>query len=273
LNAPLTHIDLYGLLEQKKEDLGLSNHLKESLRPSASKDKKTLNYPIFEDGKIPLQRGEIAFVNGICTDDYEARQHAKMLSDYSGGFIVKTAYNATGGALRDIGESITGMFGAQSGPVQNIRDMIQNFHQTRPPDAKMLWIAHSQGAMHLHNALATLHSNEQKRCIVLGIAPAKIITRQICFDTKSFMSLRDIVPLFDLSGKAGQRGLQLIGHTDDPFDLEVQRAFAASSPFLYLKILSPHRDAPLFDHSIASPTFQSTLQDFIQNYIESEEQR
>ena len=47
--------------------------------------------------------------------------------------------------IRDVGESITGMFGVQSGPVQNIRDMIQNFHKTRPPDAKMLWIAHSQG--------------------------------------------------------------------------------------------------------------------------------
>ena len=175
--------------------------------------------------------------------------------------------------IRDVGESITGMFGVQSGPVQNIQNMIQNFHKTRPPDAKMLWIAHSQGAMHLHNALATLQSDEQKRCIVLGIAPAKIITNKISFRAKSYMSMRDIVPLFDLSGKEGQRGLQLISHTDDPFDLEAQRAFAESSPFLYLEILSPHRDAPIFDHSFVSPTFQSTLQKLIENYIKTEEQR
>jgi hypothetical protein len=195
-----------------------------------------------------------------------------MLSDYSGGFIVKTAYNATGGVARDIGESITGMFGVQSGPVQNIQDMIQNFHKTRPPDAKMLWIAHSQGAMHLHNALATLDPDEQKRCIVLGIAPAKIITNKISFRAKSYMSMRDIVPLFDLSGKEGQRGLQLISHTDDPFDLEAQRAFAETSPFLYFTILRPHRDAPLFDHSIASPTFEETIKKTIKLYIKSEEQ-
>ena len=173
--------------------------------------------------------------------------------------------------IRDLGVSIQGMFGVQSGPVQNIRDMIKNFHKTRPPDAKMLWVAHSQGAMHLHNALATLQSDEQKRCIVLGIAPAKIITRQICSDAKSYMSMRDIVPLFDLSGKAGQRGLQLIGHTDDPFDLEEQRAFAEASPFLFFTILKPHRDAPLFDHSIASPTFEETIKQIVKLYIKSEE--
>jgi hypothetical protein len=165
------------------------------------------------------------------------------------------------------------MFGVQSGPVQNIQDMIQNFHKTRPPDAKMLWIAHSQGAMHLHNALATLQSDEQKRCIVLGIAPAKIITDKISFQAKSYMSIRDIVPLFDLSGKEGQRGLQLISHTDDPFDLEAQRAFAESSTFLYLEILSPHRDAPLFDHSFASPTFKKHIKKAIDSYIENEEKR
>ena len=59
-----------------------------------------------------------------------------------------------------------------------LRKTFTDFHEANKdnPNAKYLQLCHSQGALHLRNALQGLPQEIRDRVIVLAIAPAAIIT-------------------------------------------------------------------------------------------------
>ena len=82
----------------------------------------------------------------------------------------------------------------------------------------------------------------RKRIIVLAIAPGAYIDDKYAHKVTHYRSTRDIVPLFDFVG-----------------------AFRCRESTVVLK---PHPDAPWFDHSIDSPTYQKAIREHVTFYRE-----
>ena len=62
-------------------------------------------------------------------------------------------------------------------------------------DAKYLQLCHSQGAIHVKNALLESAKEIQNRVIVVAISPACDYFKSLCFDSFNYASNRDVIPL------------------------------------------------------------------------------
>src|SRR5258708_34098583 len=76
--------------------------------------------------------------------------------------------------------------------------LVQNwvdFHEKNKnnPDAKYLQFCHSQGAIHLKNALVGAPQEIRNRVMVVAIAPAAIVSRKICFNSFNYACKTDLV--------------------------------------------------------------------------------
>jgi len=89
---------------------------------------------------------------------------------------------------------------------------------------------HSEGGIVGRNAISVLSKEDRARLIITGFAVAAYIDVKSALSIKYYRSQRDIVPFCDMTGLA--RSWELI------------------------EILKPHKEAPFFDHSIASPTYR-----------------
>ncbi len=192
-------------------------------------------------GKI-LVKGGIGFINGIYTSLEEARSHATKISRYSGEIQVSYIHNATHSFFVDVSECLLGYLKMPTPPVLLLLKQWEEFVESHDEDAKFLQIAHSQGAIHVRNALLAASDKVRSRIIVLAIAPGAIIPSDLCYRAYNYVSRNDIVPYFDLVGNKHHKG-ELI-------------------------ILEPHPEAEKFDHYFDSPTFRKIIEETIQNYLE-----
>ena len=119
-----------------------------------------------------------------------------------------------------------------------------HFIATHGPEEKFFQTCHSGGAIKVRNALMASPKAVRDRIIVLAISPGVIIPKKLCFQSFNYASKNDWVPLIDYYGAA-----RLQGYADE------------------LIFLDPHPDAPKFDHSFDSPTFQPRIQQHIEKYI------
>jgi hypothetical protein len=109
-------------------------------------------------------------------------------------------------------------------------------------DAHLFHVCHSEGAIITKNALMSYPEELRKRIIVVAIAPGAYIEDKYAYDITHYRSTRDIVPFFDFVGAYRCRKSTVV--------------------------LEPHPDAPWFDHSVNSPTYQERLQYHIDLYQE-----
>ena len=123
--------------------------------------------------------------------------------------------------------------------------MWNSFFDKSSANAKFLMICHSQGAIHVRNALLDYPPELRERILVVAIAPAAYIYRETCADVFHYRAewWRDLVPRFDIFGSARAKDT-IVTLTSDP-------------------------NASALDHEFMSPTYQAKLRQHITNYIQS----
>jgi hypothetical protein len=111
------------------------------------------------------------------------------------------------------------------------------------PLAFILHICHSEGAIVTRNALRSLPEEFRAKIHVEAFAPGGYISDKLAASVHHYRSTRDIVPLLDFKGA-----------------LECKDSTT---------VLKPHSDAPWFDHSFDSPTFEGALRYEIERFLSS----
>lgn len=212
-------------------------------------------YPDYEGSKtfdlsangfpnLPNDLG-IGFINGIWNDSKGSKESVEYLSRLSGGYNIHAVFNATHGTCVDLKECKNGLNYIATEPVRQLHKMWNSFFEKSSANAKFLMICHSQGAIHVRNALLDYPPELRERILVVAIAPAAYIYQETCAKVIHYRAewWRDFVPRID---KAGARREQ-----DS------------------IITLASHRKASAFDHEFISPTYQRELRKHIQNYIKA----
>lgn len=205
----------------------------------------------------------IGGINGINTSLDNAAGHADYLRGLSGGQSIDWIYNNTHGAIGDLAEVFTQNYlGFSPNTARLLTDNWVAFHEENKdnPKAKYLQICHSQGAIHVKNALLNAPKEIAERVIVVAIAPAAVITKDLCFDSYNYASKKDIVPFGELLA-AGALDPGLIGVSGC-----VQTALENRKELI---LLDPHPDATGIDHDFRSPTFREIIRDHLIDHIEN----
>ena len=197
---------------------------------------------IYEPSKIYQVEGKerpdlgMGFVNGMDNDFETARASAEYLSRLAGGYCVHSVYNATHGRRTDLIECNMGLNYIATEPVRLIHQMWNSFFDRSSATAKFLMVCHSQGAIHVRNALLDYPPELRERIIVVAIAPGGYIYQESCIQVTHYRNAskwRDPVPRIDKKG-------------------------AARSKETIVDIAS-HSDAGLHDHRFLSPTYYDAL--------------
>lgn len=185
---------------------------------------------------------EIGFINGIWNNFESSKAGAEYVSRLAGGYNIHAVYNATHGN-QDVPECLKGLGYIATEPVRQLHKMWNSFFEKSSGDAKFLMICHSQGAIHVRNALLDYPPELRERILVVAIAPAAYIYKQTCAKVIHYRAewWRDFVPRIDADGA----------------EREKESVFTLTSHFA----------APAFDHEFMSPTYQESLQRHIRNYL------
>jgi len=124
-------------------------------------------------------------------------------------------------------------------PVRRLHEKWEKFFK-RKPNGRYLQFCHSQGAIHVRNALMTFSQVLCKQIHVVAIAPAAYIDKALCASVRHYVSERDFVPLLDWSGR--------------------------KACFDTITSLKPDKDASWFDHSFTSPTYTDVIRENINKF-------
>ncbi len=188
----------------------------------------------------------IGFINGIWNDFKSAKASAQYLSRLAEGYNIHGVYNATHGAGLDVGECGLGLNYIATEPVWQLHKMWNSFFERSSANAKFLMICHSQGVIHVRNALLDYPPELRERILVVATAPGGYIYQETCAQVIHYRAewWRDFVPRLDKSGSQREKG-SIIN-------------------------LNSHPDASVFDHELTSPTYQERLQHHIRRYIKSQ---
>ena len=191
-------------------------------------------YPQYEPSKIydlGLKESEnigIGFINGVWNDFEAAKDNAQYLSKLAGGYNVHAVYNATHGTCADLKECRMGLNYIATDPVRLLRKMWNSFFEKSSADAKFLMVCHSQGSIHVRNALLDFPPELRERIVVIAIAPAAYIYQKTCAQVINYRNAsitRDFVPRIDKNGAEREQEtiIELISHPDaSRFDHEFQ---------------------------------------------------
>lgn len=193
-------------------------------------------------GRIAVDIG-LGFINGIWNTFESAQASAEYLSRLSGGYNVHFVYNATHG-LRDASEYFMGLRHIATEPVRQLHAMWNSFFEQSSASAKFLMICHSQGAVHVMNALLDYPPELRRRITVVAVAPGAYIYQETCAQVVHYRNAskrRDYVPYIDKGG-------------------------AARSRETIVDVMS-HPDAGWFDHNFQSLTYKKYVRDELINFI------
>jgi len=215
----------------------------------------------FTDGR-KLSNLKIGGINGMNTTFDEMKSNAQYLNKFIPENSIEWVYNNTHGVAGDIVEIFAGNYAGLSPNTSNLLlENWTNFHNENAnnPDAKYLQFCHSQGAIHTVNTLKEASKEIRDRIIVVAIAPAKIVPRELCFRSFNYASQKDIVPYGELLHAA----LVDIGHSG------LTGAFArALQARQQLVLLEPHEGAEGIDHGWQSLTFSESIERHLKIHFE-----
>lgn len=186
----------------------------------------------------------IGFANGMGNDFESARASAEYLSRLAGGYCVHAVYNATHGHRTDLLECKLGLSFIATKPVRLIHQMWNSFFERSSVSAKFLMVCHSQGAIHVRNALLDYPPELRKRIIVVAIAPGGYVYQQSCAQVTHYRNAsvrRDFIPRIDRKGVARSRET-------------------------IVDVVS-HQDAGWFDHGFQSLTYYDAIKNETRKYL------
>jgi len=204
-------------------------------------------------------------VNGVANKLYEAIKNAEHIHQFSPNIKMHCVYNHTNTIGVDVLEAL---LVNPAGFCPNTGDLLKKiwteFHikNMNDPHAKILHFCHSQGAIITKKTLEGLPEEIRNRIIVVAIAPADIVPKELCFQSFNYASefLRDLVPstgtavkLLGASSLEGEDRVNILG-----------RIISDASQLIRL---DAHPDAPLWDHALQSPTYVDKIYKHIENYV------
>jgi RHS repeat-associated protein len=203
-------------------------------------------YDLSSEGLLDLPDMELGYINGINTTFLEAKKNAMHLSKLAGGCNIHAVYNATHGSFIDLIECRMGLNHIATDPVRQLHKMWNDFFARSSKNSRYLMICHSQGAIHVMNALLDYPPELRDRILVVAIAPGGYIYRESCHRVVHYRAKasRDGVPRIDQKGAEREK------------DTIIE--------------LDSHPDAPLFDHKFTSPTYRDQLAKRTKRYIKSQ---
>ena len=212
----------------------------------------------FEISGKRIARGRIGGINGIGNNFEAAKTNANYLSQLSQNHHLEWVHNRSHSLPVDVIETVVNYHGYSASAV-DLQENWMKFHDEykNDPKAKYLQFCHSQGAIHVRNALLKTPKEIRDRVIVIAIAPATVVPKNLCFDSFNYASKRDPIPY----GEAGFR-------YDAEASYEEREAEPSRLALKELIILEPHPDAPWFDHSFDSPTFEPIISRHTKLYID-----
>ena len=204
----------------------------------------------------------ITFINGIDNSFEESKSSAEYIQSFTSNHEINGVYNHSNGKGLDLMESL---FINYNGYSPTTKDLLAEkwieFHEDNKdnPNAKCLHICHSQGAIHTYNTLMHLPEEIRNRVIVVGIAPGKVITKDLFYDAYDYASKNDIVHL----------GEDLVAQiTADLNDTDREKILhTLSESKAQLILLEPHKDATGLDHEFISPTFSNVIKFHLRRYL------
>jgi hypothetical protein len=190
-----------------------------------------------------------------------ACDHAEYIAKLAKGQSIDWVYNRTHGAALDLAEIFSMNYLGISPKTSDL--LLENweaFHEANGtrPDAKYLQFCHSQGAIHVRNALAKASDEIQDRVIVVAIAPGAIVPDELCCKSYNYASKKDIVHYGEMLS-AGALDPNETGTSE-----RMKKVMAAREELI---ILEPHPDATEIDHDFQSPTFITKMSDHLKEYI------
>lgn len=196
----------------------------------------------FNVGENNLTNGcSIGFINGIFNSLSDCIQSATILSKMAGNAMINGVHNVSYG-IDDLSRAFHGLYNKMAtDPVRLLHQQWNEFLANS--NMPFLQVCHSEGAIHVLNALLTYPEDLRKRIIVLAVAPAAYISRDLCMRVTHLVSNGDIIPRLDQEGRINC-------HED-------------------IHYLERHPDSNHFcDHAFESPTYQKPMKDFINQYIQ-----
>ena len=205
---------------------------------------------VYEPSKIYQVDGEerpdlgMGFVNGMDNDFECAKASAEYLSRLAGGYCVHAVFNATHGIRVDTIECNLGLNYIATEPVRLIHKMWNSFFDKSSASAKFLMVCHSQGAIHVRNALLDYPPELRDRITVVAIAPGAYIYQQTCAQVSHYRNAskwRDLIPRIDRKGIARSRET--------------------------IVDLISHPNAGLHDHAFISLTYRDSLREKVTNFL------
>lgn len=205
----------------------------------------------------------IGGINGIGTSFSVASSHANYLSKFTPEMSVDWIHNHSNGPVADVGESfLLNYCGVSPNTGTLLKENWIAFHEANKdnPNAKYLQFCHSQGAIHVRNELLKLPEEIRKRIIVVAIAPAAIVPKDLCYDSFNYASKSDVVYLGELLHAYS------VGQNEDGQSELFQAALDKQNQLI---LLDPHPDAKGMDHAFQSPTFIKTIAMHMKNYIDN----
>ncbi len=202
-------------------------------------------------------------INGINTSANDALSHQAYLSRLLNGRVPSDfIYNRSNGVFVDLFEVFAlNYFGVSPNTESELLKSWQEFANLHKdnPGKKILQHCHSQGAIHVYNALKSAPQELKDRIIVVAIAPAITIPKAMCYDSFNYASNRDIVPLGEVVFTAG-----IVGAHPDLEPSEAWTMLLENRKELIL--LEPHTNATGIDHDFQSPTFQPSIERHLNNH-------
>lgn len=260
-NNPLTHYDLYGLIDlsdtmiyqgpvherdqrSREGRSDYSSSYNESDSRIVSKDSgidpnkaQVITLNTYTNVKRP--ESCIVIFNGICTDLKGAMDNAENLSKIADGVNITAIFDPTRGWFLDTLECIQMLvFRMETPAVKVAREYFNNFFKNAPPDAQLLVFAHSKGGITID--LSREGCEWSHRIHVVKIGSASYSDPNDFASVVHYRSISDIVPLFDQKGKIANKKST--------------------------HVLKPHKEAYGMDHNFDSPTYDKVKQRNIQTF-------
>jgi hypothetical protein len=158
------HLEEYYSPYKSEEEFWATHDLYDEFRPFYERSK---TYDLSDQGLPELPDMEIGFINGMDNSFQEAQASARYISKLAGGVNVHAVYNATHGIVIDLVECILGLKFIATDPVRQLHKMWNSFFERSSKNAKFLMICHSQGAIHVRNALLDYPPALRDRILVL----------------------------------------------------------------------------------------------------------
>jgi hypothetical protein len=211
----------------------------------------------------------IGWINGMANSFDDFKASGLYIQKLAGGSQVSGIYNHSHTIAVDLLEAacLNHLFEYSPVTAKLLQKEWQDFHEYNAdnPNAKLLQICHSQGAIHVKNALQNCPAEIRDRIIVIAIAPGAIVPDKLCFKAYNYASERDIVYKFEPS-----RPTLLPGVIDDVLIPRFGDPILPAREELI--ILPSHPEATGIDHEFISLTFQPLIEKALEHYTERQGQ-